>query len=63
MAKRIVLVTVIVTVVTEVGKRKAEDAGVRERQSEREGTRKYTCVEVPPKYCHGPECTFVRISG
>jgi len=31
-----------VTVVTEVGKRKTEDAGVRERQSERDGTRKYT---------------------
>jgi len=45
MAKRIVLVTVIVTVVTEVGNRKAEDAGVRERQSEREGTRKYTHPE------------------
>ena len=42
MAKRIVLVTVIVTVVTEVGKRKTEDAGVRGKQSEREGTRKYT---------------------
>ena len=21
------------------------------------------CVEVPPKCCHGPECTFVRICG
>ena len=29
-------------VVTEVGKRETEDAGVRERQSEREGTGKYT---------------------
>ena len=34
-------VTVIVTVVTEVGKRKTEDAGVRERHIEREVTRKY----------------------
>ena len=42
MAKRKVLVTVIFTVVTEVGKSKAEDAGVREKQSEREGTRTYT---------------------
>jgi|AntRauMFilla1563_2_1112583.scaffolds.fasta_scaffold200948_1 hypothetical protein len=31
MEKRIVLVTVIVAVVTEVGKRTAEDAGVTER--------------------------------
>jgi hypothetical protein len=31
MEKRIVLVTVVVAVVTEVGKRTAEDAGVRER--------------------------------
>jgi len=31
-------------VVTEVGKRKTEDEGVRERQSEREGTRKYTIL-------------------
>jgi len=42
MEKRIILVTVIVTIVTVVGKRKTEDAGVRERQSEREGTRKYS---------------------
>jgi len=40
--KRIILVTVIVTIVTEVGKRKTEDAGVRERHSKREDTRKYT---------------------
>ena len=40
MEKRIILVTVIVTIVTVVGKRKTEDTGVRERQSEREGTRK-----------------------
>ena len=39
--KRIILVTVIVTIVTEVGKRKTMDAGMRERHSEREGTRKY----------------------
>jgi len=31
-----------VTIVTEVGKRKKEDAGVRERHSEREDDRKYT---------------------
>ena len=42
MEKKDSFVTVIVTVVTEVGKRKAEDAGVREKQSEREGTRTYT---------------------
>jgi len=42
MQKRIILVTVIVTIVTVVGKRKTEDAGVRERQSERESTRKYS---------------------
>jgi len=42
MEKRIILVTVIVMIVTVVGKRKTEDAGVRERDSEREGTRKYT---------------------
>ena len=43
MEKKIVLVTVIVTTVTVVGKRKTEDAGVRQRrrQSEREGTRIY----------------------
>jgi len=41
MEKRMSLVTVIVTVVTEVGKRKTMDAGMRERHSEREGTRKY----------------------
>ena len=42
METRIIFVTVIVTIVTEVGKRKREpeDAGVRERHSEREGTRK-----------------------
>jgi len=40
------LVTVIVTVVTEVGTWKAEDTGVTERQSEREGTRKYK-VQYP----------------
>jgi len=42
MEKRIILVTVIVTITTEVDKRKTEDAGLRERQSEREGTGKYT---------------------
>jgi len=42
MEKRIILVKVIVTIVTVVGKRKTEDAGVRERQSEREGTIKYS---------------------
>jgi hypothetical protein len=36
------LVTVTVTIVTVVDKRKTEDAGVGERHSEREGTRKYT---------------------
>jgi len=36
MEKRIILVTVIVTIVTEVGKRKIEDAGVRERQRQSE---------------------------
>jgi len=41
MEKRISLDTVIVTVVTEVGKRKTMDAGVRERHSESGGTRKY----------------------
>ena len=40
--KGIILVMVIVTIVTEVGKRKTEDAGVRERHIEREVTRKYT---------------------
>ena len=40
--KKIILVTVIVTIVTEVGKRTREDAGAGERHSEREGTRKYT---------------------
>ena len=40
--KRIILVTLIDTVVTEVGKRKTEDGGVRERHSEGEGTRKFT---------------------
>jgi len=39
MEKRIILVTVIVTVVTEVGKRKTEDAGVRERDTAREKAR------------------------
>jgi hypothetical protein len=36
------LVTVIVTIVTEVGRREKEDAGGRERHSEREGARKHT---------------------
>jgi len=39
-----ILVTLIVTIVTEVGKRKREDAGARERDCKREGTRKYTHV-------------------
>jgi len=42
MEKRIILVTIIVTIVTVVGTRKTEDASVRERDNEREGTRKYT---------------------
>jgi len=39
MEKRIILVTVIVMIVTVVGKRKTEDAGVRERDTAREKAR------------------------
>jgi len=35
MEKRIILVTVIVTIVTVVGKRKIEDAGMRDRAKEK----------------------------
>jgi len=45
MEKKDNFVTVTVTIVPVVGKRDTDDAGVRERHSEREGTTKHTHPE------------------